>query len=77
MAYRNKIALVYLLGYALDAMVAAGVLPPERRPGAEFLAWSTVHGMAMLSIDGPLRSATPQQRKALGLRLLAMVEKGI
>ena len=66
-----------LLGYPLDAMVAAGVLPPERRPGAEFLAWSTVHGMAMLSIDGPLRSATPEQRKALGLRLLAMVEKGI
>ncbi|MEG0974752.1 MAG: WHG domain-containing protein [Comamonas sp.] len=66
-----------LLSYALDAMAAAGVLPPERRPGAEFLAWSTVHGMAMLSIDGPLRGATPEQRKALGLRLLAMVEKGI
>lgn len=66
-----------LLGYALDAMAEAGVLPPERRPGAEFLAWSTVHGMAMLSIDGPLRAATPEQRKALGLRLLAMVEKGI
>ena len=66
-----------LLGYALDALVSAGVLPAERRPGAEFLAWSTVHGMAMLSIDGPLRAATPEQRRALGKRLLAMVEKGI
>jgi AcrR family transcriptional regulator len=35
-----------LLNYALDAMVQAGVLPAERRPGAEFLAWSSVHGMA-------------------------------
>ena len=25
------------------------------RQGAEYLAWSTVHGMALLSIDGPLR----------------------
>lgn len=66
-----------LLGYALDAMVSAEVLPAERRPGAEFLAWSTVHGMAMLSIDGPLRAATPEQRRMLGKRLLVMVEKGI
>ena len=66
-----------LLNYALDEMVAAGVLSAERRPGAEFLAWSTVHGMAMLCIDGPLRTATPAQRAALGARLLAMVEKGI
>ena len=66
-----------LLSYALDAMAAAGILPPDRRPGAEFLAWSTVHGMAMLSIDGPLRGATAEQRRALGQRLLAMVEKGI
>ena len=66
-----------LLNYALDAMVAAGVLSAERRPGAEFLAWSTVHGMAMLCIDGPLRTASPAQRAALGARLLAMVEKGI
>lgn len=27
-----------LLGAALDKLVAAGVMPPERRPGAEFLA---------------------------------------
>src|SRR5947209_7411901 len=36
-----------LLGVALDRMVAAHVLPKERRLGAEFLAWSTVHGFAM------------------------------
>ncbi|MFT4195849.1 TetR/AcrR family transcriptional regulator, partial [Ottowia sp.] len=66
-----------LLGYALDAMVQAGVLPAERRPGAEFLAWSSVHGMALLIIDGPLRRAPPAARSALGARLLHMVEIGL
>lgn len=66
-----------LLSYALDAMLDAGVLPPERRPQAEFLAWSAVHGMALLSIDGPLRHATPVQLQTLGQRLLHMVEQGI
>lgn len=66
-----------LLGYALDAMVQAGVLPRERRPGAEFLAWSSVHGMALLVIDGPLRRAPPAVRAALGARLLHMVETGL
>ena len=66
-----------LLGYALDAMVQAGVLPAERRPGAEFLAWSSVHGMALLVIDGPLRRAPLAVRSALGARLLHMVEVGL
>ncbi|MBK6613867.1 TetR/AcrR family transcriptional regulator [Ottowia sp.] len=66
-----------LLGYALDAMVQAGVLPAERRPGAEFLAWSSVHGMALLIIDGPLRRAPPAVRLVLGGRLLRMVEAGL
>ena len=66
-----------LLGAALDRLVAAGVLPPERRPGAEYLAWSAVHGMALLIIDGPLRGVPPAQTQALGQRLLDMVEKGL
>ncbi len=66
-----------LLGAALDAMVAAGALPPERRPGAEYLAWSAVHGMALLIIDGPLRAAPAGMRRALGERLLRMVENGL
>jgi AcrR family transcriptional regulator len=66
-----------LLGVALDRMVAAGVLPKERRPGAEFLAWATVHGFAMLVIDGPLHSFARVQVDALGQRAVAMVEKGL
>ena len=44
-----------LLGAALDRLVDAGVLPPERRPSAEYLAWAAVRGLAMLLTDGPLR----------------------
>jgi hypothetical protein len=44
---------------------------------AEFLAWSAVHGMAMLAIDGPLRHVPPEQLAVLGQRLLTMVERGI
>lgn len=66
-----------LLGGALDLLVKAGALPQERRPGAEYLAWSAVHGMALLFSNGPLRSTPPAQRKAIEQRLLDMVEKGL
>lgn len=66
-----------LLGAALDKLVEAGVLPVERRPGAEYLAWSAVHGLAMLVIDGPLRNLTPAQLDAVTERLVEMVEKGL
>ncbi|SCK62187.1 transcriptional regulator, TetR family [Variovorax sp. HW608] len=66
-----------LLGAALDRLVEAGAMPAARRPGAEFLAWSAVHGLAMLVIDGPLRDMPRAQVDALGQRLLDMVEKGL
>lgn len=66
-----------LLGLALDRMVEAGVLPAERRGGAEYLAWSAVHGFAFLILDGPLHSATEKEIECLGGRLLGMVEKGL
>ncbi len=66
-----------LLTVALDRMVAAGVLDAASRPGAEFLAWSAVHGFAMLILDGPLRSLPLEQIPPLGARLVAMVEKGL
>ena len=66
-----------LLGLALDRLVEAGVLPLERRPGAEYLAWSAVHGLAMLVIDGPIRGHTRAQIDAISQRLLDMVEQGL
>jgi AcrR family transcriptional regulator len=66
-----------LLGAALDGMVETGVLPRARRQGAEYLAWSAVHGFAMLVIEGPLRRLASAQARAIGEHLLDMVEKGL
>lgn len=66
-----------LLSSALDLLVTAGVLPPERRPGAEYLAWSAVHGLSMLVLEGPLRRFTRAQAREIGQRVLDMVEKGL
>jgi len=66
-----------LLGTALDKLVEAGVMPPEKRPGAEFLAWSAVHGLAILVIDGPLGPVIGPHMQQIGQRLLDMVEKGL
>ena len=40
-------AFMVLVG-ALDELAAAGLLPPERRDGAEIVAWSAVHGISLL-----------------------------
>lgn len=66
-----------LLEAALDGLVEAGVLPRKRRPGAEFLAWSAVHGLAMLLIDGPLRSLEGTTAHDVGQRVIDMVERGL
>jgi len=66
-----------LLGSALDLLVETGVLPRERRPGAEYLAWSAVHGLAFLILEGPLSVASQEEIGRLSDRLLQMVEKGL
>jgi AcrR family transcriptional regulator len=66
-----------LLSAALDLMVEAGALPRERRPGAEYLAWSAVHGLAFLIIEGPLSRASQKEIRAVSDRLLQMVENGL
>ncbi|MDK9498830.1 TetR/AcrR family transcriptional regulator [Streptomyces katrae] len=66
-----------LLGASLDGLVETGVLPEARRPGAEFLAWSAVHGLAALIIDGPLRGITPEQAHDAGQDVIAMIERGL
>src|SRR6202023_4240497 len=42
-----------LLGAALDRLVEAGVLPPDRRPGSEYLAWSAVRGLVTVTMPPP------------------------
>ncbi|CAN5310362.1 TetR/AcrR family transcriptional regulator [soil metagenome] len=65
-----------LLTAALDQFVASGIMPASRRPQAEFLAWSSVHGFALLCIDGPLRALPREQADAVAQRVIDMVEAG-
>lgn len=65
-----------ILGQVLDECQAAGLLPPDRRPGAEIAAWSAVHGVAGLLLDGPL------PRTAAGIefarrQVLELIERGL
>ena len=66
-----------LLGVALDDLVTAGVLPPERRPQAEYAVWSCVHGLAMLVSQGPLRQLPPSLRTHLSELLFAFIARGL
>lgn len=45
-----------VLGARLEELVDVGALTPERRIGGEYVAWSAVHGLASLLLDGPLRA---------------------
>jgi AcrR family transcriptional regulator len=66
-----------LLSAALDRLAACGALAQAQRPDAEYLAWSAVHGLALLAIDGPVRHRRARQFDALAMRLLDMVEQGL
>ncbi|MFD8448091.1 TetR/AcrR family transcriptional regulator [Streptomyces coelicoflavus] len=66
-----------LLTEALDDLAAEGALPPERRPDAEYFVWSTVHGMAVLRTDGPLRGLRPPQAEEAERRVMDAVERGL
>lgn len=66
-----------LLGRVLDQLVQAGALPPERRENAELFAWSAVHGLGMLIIDGPLRGFDDAFVEQATERLIDMVERGL
>jgi AcrR family transcriptional regulator len=62
---------------ALDAMVDAGALPPERRDGAEWPCWSAVHGFAELALRGPLRGASRREVELLAARTVDDIIAGL
>lgn len=66
-----------LLSARLDELVETGVLPAERRPGAEQAAWSMVHGLSSLLLDGPLRALSPQEREEATRVALTVVRRGL
>ena len=57
----------------LDELVDAGVLDPQRRPGIEYGIWSTVHGFAVLTGQGPLRALPDATRRYLQGHISAFI----
>jgi AcrR family transcriptional regulator len=66
-----------LLSGTLDELTSLGALPPDRRPGAEFITWSAVHGLAVLLLDGPLREVATTELRDIERRVLDTVEHGL
>ena len=61
----------------LDELVDAGVLSPQRRDGIEFPIWSTVHGLAVLTGQGPLRDLPDAARHHLERLTSAFIGAGL
>src|SRR5882757_972087 len=73
----NDVAAYQLLAHAVDDLVECGVLPAERRPYTETVIWASVHGLAMLLLDGPLRQLPEDARLAAMARAGEVVLHGI
>ncbi|SDU41079.1 DNA-binding transcriptional regulator, AcrR family [Jiangella alkaliphila] len=66
-----------MVGQVMDELVAAGRLPPQRRPLAEIAAWAAVHGVARLALDGPLANVAPELFAASVDRVIDMTVRGL
>jgi AcrR family transcriptional regulator len=66
-----------VLSAGLDELVEVGIVTPERRVGAEYAAWSAVHGLASLLLDGPLRALPePEIQRAISA-VLGAISRGL
>jgi AcrR family transcriptional regulator len=66
-----------LLAARLDELLDVGATTPQRRPGAEYAAWSAVHGLATLVNDGPLRDLPAAEREHALRSVLEVVSQGL
>jgi AcrR family transcriptional regulator len=66
-----------LLNEVLDDLVRVGAFPASRRPYSEIAAWSAVHGLASLVIDGPLGQLPAEAIDSALDRLCDIVDAGI
>jgi AcrR family transcriptional regulator len=62
---------------ALDELVEAGVLSPQRREGIEYPVWSAVHGLAVLVGQGPLRDVPAAAQRRLEAVTLGFIEAAL
>ena len=66
-----------VLSARLDELVAVGAMTPEQRDGAEYAAWSSVHGLSSLLIDGPLRELPETEVERAINTVLGVVNRGL
>ena len=61
----------------LDELVDAGVLDRRRRAGIEYPIWSAVHGLAVLTGQGPLRDVPDVTRRHLEERMRTFIDESL
>src|SRR5215467_3288126 len=61
----------------LDELADAGVLSRRRRAGLEYPIWSTVHGLAVLTGQGPLRELPDATRRHLEKLTSAFIDEAL
>jgi AcrR family transcriptional regulator len=66
-----------ILNAVLDELVYAGAIPASRRPYSETVAWSAVHGLSMLIINGPLAGMPPTEIDHVLDRLCDVIDAGL
>jgi AcrR family transcriptional regulator len=66
-----------ILNAVLDELVDAGAIPASHRPYSETVAWSAVHGLSMLIINGPLAGMPPAEIDRMLNRLCDVIDAGL
>ena len=66
-----------LLNACLDDLVTVGAMTAARRNGAEYAAWSAVHGISSLLLDGPLRDLPEPEVEHAIRSVLDVNERGL
>lgn len=66
-----------ILDAELDRLVEVGGLPAAARPGADFVVWAAVHGLATLLVDGLARLDDPRAVAREAERVVRAVLTGL
>ena len=66
-----------VLNARLDELVEVGGLTPERRVGAEYAAWASVHGASSLLLDGPLRDLPKAEVEHVINAVIGVTNRGL
>ncbi len=67
---RLHTGLFAILTDVLDQLASSGAIAPQARPGAEYVAWSSVHGIATLLAGGTLRDLPAAEKEAAVERVI-------